>query len=317
MARFRLFRSLGVLLTIGGLAGACTKLGVLNTVMPKDRGAARVAEGLAYGDHPRQKLDIYAPVNSAAQGGKAAPVLVFFYGGSWDSGRRQDYGFVGHAFAARGFVTVIADYRLVPEVRYPAFVEDSAAVVHWTHRHIVAHGGDPDALVVAGHSAGAYNALMLATDPAYTTSAEAPPLPIDAAAGLAGPYDFLPLDVQATRRAFAGVADLARTQPAKIVTGQEPPLFLATGEADTTVRPRNTAALAEAARQAGRPIRTERYTDLGHAGILLALSRPFRGKAPVLDDLITFFRNSLKENSLSDGGAKNRQTATKKPKSRN
>jgi acetyl esterase/lipase len=257
--------------------------------MPHDPGARQVGEGIRYGPADRQSLDVYAPTEQRAP----APVVVFIYGGGWDSGRRQDYGFVGHALAARGFVTVIPDYRLVPEVRYPTFVADAADAVRWTYGNIGAYGGDPARIGVAGHSAGAYNAIMLGVAPPYAAPVDGEPLPIEAVAGLAGPYDFLPLDTKATRRAFGDVASLMTTQPVNVVGPTGPPLLLAHGMNDRTVKPANLDALARAARAAGRDVTTKRYSDLGHRGILLALGRWFRGQAPVLDHLTAFFGRHL------------------------
>jgi acetyl esterase/lipase len=219
--------------------------------------------------------------------------VVFVYGGSWASGDRSNYGFMGHALAARGFITVIPDYRLVPQVTYPAFVEDAAAAVRWARANAERYGGDSNRLAVAGHSAGAYNALMLATDPKYTDPDSPDHLPLDAAVGLAGPYDFLPLDVRVTRRAFADVPDLPGTQPVNIVTSDGPPLLLAHGAEDTTVRPANSRALAKVARAQGRQVTLTVYPQTGHAEILLAFSRLFRGDPPVLAEVTTFLREEL------------------------
>jgi len=286
-------------------AGGCSKLGILDSVMPHDAGGQRAAAGLKYGPHDRQKLDVYTPVASDEH----KSVVVFVYGGSWDSGRRQDYGFVGHAFAARGFVTVIPDYRLVPKVRYPAFVQDAAAAVRWVRDNIARYGGDPDRVAVVGHSAGAYNAVMLAVDPTYVDPESPSHVPIDAIAGLAGPYDFLPLDTGATRRAFGGVANLAATQPVRLVEADGPPLFLATGADDATVEPRNTEALAARARAAGRAVTVEVYEEADHVDVLLALGRWFRDRAPVLDDVTEFLRGRL-ERPRGDGTAALGKAAT-------
>jgi acetyl esterase/lipase len=265
--------------------GACTKLGALDTVMPYDTGSRQVAAGQAYGAHPRQRLDVYVPRDLDADA--SAPVVLFFYGGSWDSGRRQDYAFVGHALASRGFVAVVPDYRLVPEVRYPAFLEDSAAAVRWTAQHVGRYGGDPERIGVAGHSAGAYNAVMLAVAPRYAD------LPIRAAAGLAGPYEFLPLDTRVTRRTFGAAEDLDATQPVNLVRGDGPPLFLAHGANDGTVHPEDSALMAEAAGTAGRPVTHEVYPDVGHVMLLLSLGRWFRDRSDVLDSMSGFFRRTL------------------------
>lgn len=269
--------------------GGCTPLAALNTFMPADGGAEQVAAGVSYGSHERQRLDVYAPSDSD----ESAPVVVFVYGGSWDSGRRANYEFVGRALASRGFVTVIPDYRLVPEVRYPAFVRDAASAVRWVDRKIAKYGGDPGRIGVAGHSAGAYSAVMLGVASRYVGAKADEPFPVEAVAGLAGPYDFLPLDVRATRRAFGGVEDLAATQPVNIVGVEGPPLFLASGEADNTVLPRNTEALARKAREAGRRVVEKHYASVGHSGLLLALGRGFRSRAPVLKDMTAFFRQAL------------------------
>ena len=299
--RFPLRRLLpaGALGLLAAVVSACSPLGAIDAVTAYDAGAAKVGSDVAYGPHPRQRLDVYAPTAPTPTGGAQHPVVVFVYGGSWASGDRRHYGFLGHALAARGFVTVVPDYRLVPEVTYPAFVEDAAAAVRWARAHARDYGGDPDRLAVAGHSAGAYNALMLASDPKYTDPDSPDHLPLDAAVGLAGPYDFLPLDVRVTRRAFADAPDLPATQPVNVVTADGPPLLLAHGADDTTVRPANSRALAQAARAQGRDVRLEVYPETGHAEILLAFSRLFRGAPPVLDEVTAFLRRELATDGTS------------------
>lgn len=264
--------------------GACAPLTAYNALAPKDGGAVLVKSGVAYGPLQRQSLDVYVPSERTT----ANPVVVVFYGGSWNTGRRQDYAFVGKALAARGFVTVIADYRLVPSVRFPAFIEDGARAVLWAHQHADQFGGDPNRLFLLGHSAGAYNAVMIALDGQYLAAIGSSSQIIKGVAALAGPYDFLPLDVASTQAAFGGASDLGRTQPINFVSRGAPALFLATGEDDTTVRPRNTRALAERMSRAGAPVVVKIYPGVGHIDILLALSLPFRSKAPVLDDVADF-----------------------------
>lgn len=265
------------------LLGACSPISMFNGVVPKDGGARRVAEGVAYGAGPRQKLDIYAPVRPS----RAAPlpVIVFFYGGSWNSGARGGYGFVGRALAARGFVTVIPDYRLVPEVVYPGFVLDGAAAVRWVRAHAKDYGGDGERIVLAGHSAGAYIAAMLAVDGRWLGPDRAT---VRGLAGLAGPYDFAPFTVGASRQAFGQWPDPAETQPVSHVDKSAPPSLLLAGAEDGLVRPRNSESLAARLRQAGVPVELKSYADIGHVGILTAIARPFRGKAPVVDDMSAF-----------------------------
>ena len=243
------------------------------------RSARRVARDLAYGAAARQKLDIYAPHGGAAN----RPVLVFFYGGNWDSGDRQDYAFAGRAFAELGFVTVLPDYTHSHERPYPAFMEDAGAALAWVATHIAEYGGDPGRIVVAGHSAGAYIAVTLALDPRWGATEL-----IRAAIGLAGPYDFLPFDSPVTERTFGAAEDLAATQPVNFVRADSPPLLLITGDADTTVRPRHSESLATRLRAAGGEAELILYPGITHTGPLKALARPFRRHAPVLRDIIAF-----------------------------
>lgn len=272
---------------LGALAAACSPLSMFATLSPKDP-SSRVANGAAYGAGQRQRLDVYAP-----RGASHAPVAVFFYGGSWDSGRRQDYNWVGRALASRGFVTVVADYRLYPEVKYPGFLEDGAQAVKWAVDNAGRYGADPSRIVLVGHSAGAYNAVMLGLDGRYLKAAGVAPERIKAIAGLAGPYDFLPLKGDTTNRVFGGADDLPSTQPLAFVTSSSPPAFLATGARDGIVYPKNTIALANRLRAAGVPVEERHYQGVEHIGIILALSRPLRGGAPVLEDMTGFLRRHV------------------------
>ncbi len=268
------------------LTAACSPLSLFATLSPKDP-ALRVARDQPYGAGARQRLDVYAPPHGPRA---PAPVAVFFYGGSWDSGRRQDYGWVGRALASRGFVAVIADYRLYPEVRYPGFLEDGAAAVRWASDNAARYGGDPHRIVLLGHSAGAYNAVMLGLDKRYLRAAGVDPAHVKAVAGLSGPYDFLPLRGEITERVFGQAPDLPATQPLAHVDEHSPPAFLATGDDDRTVWPKNTVALARKLRAAGVDVEERHYPGVDHVRMVLALSRPLRGRAPVLDEMTDFLR---------------------------
>jgi len=265
-------------------AGCTPSLGTFDALAPRDAGATRVARDVAYGEGPRRRLDVYAP----AERDGPLPVIVFIYGGSWSSGDKDDYEFVGAALASRGFVAVLPDYRLVPEVRFPGFIEDCARAVRWVSSHIGEYGGDPRRIVLVGHSAGAYNAIMLALASDYLREAGVDAGSIRGAAGLAGPYDFLPFDVDATRNAFGQAPDFLLTQPVHFARADAPPLLLLWGGDDTTVGPRNLESLARVQRAAGGNVETRIYPNVTHVGIMLALSRPFRGRAPVLSDVTAF-----------------------------
>jgi acetyl esterase/lipase len=261
---------------------------LLDSLSPKDRGSMRLAVDVAYGRHPRQKLDIYAPVKRE----RPLPVVSFFYGGSWMDGDRRFYKFAGRALAALGYITVIADYRVLPDVEYPGFLEDGVRAVEWTVDNISAFGGDPLRLALIGHSAGAYNATMLALDSRYLGAQGHLPR-IKAVAGISGPYDFYPFDVDISMRTFGAVRDGRSTQPIQHVSPAAPPMFLGTGSADALVGPRNTIALAEKLRAAGVPVMEKHYTGLGHSAPLLALNLIWRSKAPVLSDLAEFLAARL------------------------
>ena len=255
------------------LGSACSPLKTFDALVFKDRGSERVEDGIAYGPGPRHMLDIYAPKKT---GSKPLPVVVFFYGGGWNSGTRQGYAFVGRALAARGFVAVVPDYRVVPEVRYPGFIEDGAGAVRWVEKHVARYGGDPGRIVLAGHSAGAYIAAMLAVDDRWLGADRNA---VRGFVGLAGPYDFYPFDVPASRDAFGSWPRAAETQPVTWATPGDPPSLLLVGDEDVTVQPRNSTALAAKLEAAHVPVRVVRYPRIGHVGLLTAIAQPFRGRA--------------------------------------
>ena len=267
---------------LGLVSSACSPLKVFDTVTPKDGGIRLVVRDAAFGPDPRQRIDVYAPARLPASG---VPVIVFFYGGSWSSGTKSGYSFVGRALAARGFVVAIPDYRLVPQIRYPAFLADNAAAVRWVRAHVAAEGGDPDRLVLAGHSAGAYDAAMLALDPRWLG---ADCKAVRGLIGLAGPYDFLPFDGPVVRATFGGVSDPVSTQPVSHVAAGAPPAFLATGDKDDTVLPKNSDSLAAKLRASGVAVERQRYPNVGHVGLVTAIAKPLRGRARVLDDMVAF-----------------------------
>lgn len=262
-------------------------LSIINFLSPKERGSHRLAHNVPYGAADRQQLDIYAPRRQGTY-----PVVMFIYGGSWADGSRHQYEFVGRALAAQGFVVVIADYRLLPEIEYPGFLEDCAEAFAWVVAHVGEYGGDPNNVALMGHSAGAYNAAMLVLDPAYL-AARGLLGTVKGVVGLSGPYDFFPFDGPITLRTFGAVRDPNSTQPVALVTTEAPPMFLATGDKDTLVYPRNTVALAKRLREVGVPVEEKHYGHLGHPGTLMTLGVPLRGRAPVLADAVAFLKARL------------------------
>ena len=280
-----------VLMQLGcaGLAGlplvACSSVAAFNAIVPADPGSVRVTRDIAFGSDPRQRLDVYAP-----DGATNLPAVLFVYGGSWNSGNRGDYAFVGRAIAARGYVAVVADYRLVPQVLYPDFVVDTGLALRWMRNSVRDYGGDPRRLFVVGHSAGAYNAVMLALNPRIEASSGVRAGDIRGVVGLAGPYDFLPLDDPSTIAAFGQWPAAGETQPVNYARRSAPSMLLLHGEADTTVYPRNSKSLADRLRRAGANVEERYYPGAGHVTLVTSLAVPFRSSAPVLDDIDRFIR---------------------------
>lgn len=279
------FRWLLSLLPLIAALPGCSGADFVNAMVPRE--GYRVVKDLAYGPGPRQQLDVYIPDNAPA----SLPTVLFFYGGGWTAGAKADYLFVGEAFAARGYAVAIADYRLYPEIKYPAFLEDSAAAVAWVKTRMAAETGTaPNALYLVGHSAGAYNAAMLTVDPRWLAAQNLRACDtIDAFVGLAGPYDFLPLTGRSLPVIFGGPTP-ADTQPINHVASRPPPMLLISGLNDTTVRPANSRSLAAEARAVGGSVEEKYYPDIGHIWLAGSLGAPLQHMAPTLSDIDGFLK---------------------------
>ena len=261
------------------------QLDILNAMWPGDDGVSRVAEGVVFDEATGLKLDVWAPEGGADP---MKPVLIFYYGGGWAHGARAHYGFAGKAFAAKGFVTVVADYRKVPQVRFPAFNQDGAAAIKWTRDNIAKFGGDPNRIALAGHSAGAYIAVMLALDAHYLTDIGVDPKIVRAAIGFSGAYDFIPFDSKRSINAMHAWPRPLETQPIHYARADAPPIMVVTGTEDEQVKPRNAILLSQKLTGLDAPVEFKAYENLSHEDVVMALSKPFRGKAPVLDDAVAF-----------------------------
>jgi acetyl esterase/lipase len=254
---------------------------VLNAITSQRR--IRIVPSIPYGNHERQTLDVYSPETAVA-----AAVILFFYGGSWQSGNKALYTFLGAALARSGFIVIIPDYRVYPEIRYPGFLEDAAEALRWAKDNATHFAGDPAKLFVMGHSAGAYMAAMLALDARWLRTVNfTPGRDIRGLIGLSGPYDFLPIKDQTLQTIF-GESDDATTQPINHVSGGAPPALLLTGSRDRTVEPGNSLRLAARLRAARDQATVRTYRWVGHLGIIGAFARPLRMLAPVLPDVGRF-----------------------------
>lgn len=273
------------------LVDAPNQLDFLDRAWPGDNKAERLAADIGFDRASGQKLNVWG----AKVAGEKRPVLVFFYGGGWANGDRAHYGFAARAYANSGFIVVVPDYRKVPHIRFPAFNQDGAAAVRWVHDNIARYGGDPERVVLAGHSAGAYIAMMLTLDQSYLRAAGVNPGIIRAAAGLSGPYDFYPYDSRRAINAMNAWPRPMETQPITFARKDAPPVMVLTGTADDTVKPRNAILLSRRLHELGAPVEFRAYNDLSHEDVVMALSKPFRSKAPVLQDSADFLMKAARK----------------------
>jgi acetyl esterase/lipase len=272
-----LFRILDVFLGWFGYSPAV----LLNFTAP--RWGYRIERAIPYGPAERHRMDLYLPKGTMA----AAPAVLFFYGGAFISGHRREYRFVGQALASQGIIVGIADYGLFPAHRFPDFVEDGAKACVFLRGLLSDRGGDPKRLFVAGHSAGAYIAVMLASDGRYLSGAGADLSSLAGAIGISGPYDFLPI-TNPTRIEIFGGTDRVETQPIHFIDGQRPPMLLLTGDRDVNILPHNTANLAARLRQHGSKVEEIVYPGIDHFRIILGLAPLFRRVVPIRADIARF-----------------------------
>lgn len=279
----RSYARIGLLLSVAAFAGCSAILfSGLNVLSPD--GDLAVVRGITFDRDLDLKLDIYRPKNASN-----APVVVFYYGGRWEFGKRESYRWFGEALARNGFVAILPDYRKYPQVKFDGFMTDAANALAWSFEHASEYGGDPQNLFVMGHSAGAHLALMLATNAQWMAPHRIKPTLLAGAVGLAGPYNFLPLTADDMIGMFGSTpTEQARSQPINFVDGDEPPMLLLHGSNDNTVWPKNSTTLAHAVKANGGRADVIIYPGVTHSDILLSVSPTFRGKASALDDSVKF-----------------------------
>lgn len=257
---------------------------------PRD---AELKASISTGDHPQQQVVIWGPARRDPAEAPL-PVLVFTHGGSWRSGNPVDYGFIGRAFVPEGFIVVLVGYRLGEAGIYPAMLEDTAKAIAWTHTEIAAYGGDPGRIVLAGHSAGAYNVVMASLEEQWLGQHGLSGDVVTGVIGIAGPYDFVPLDSESTIASFGHLDDPAISQPIEHVSANAPQMLLIHGEDDTLVRPRNTRFLADGIRQAGGHALSVFVPDMEHNDPLISLAQPWRSRRDIVE-LVAGFAHAVSE----------------------
>lgn len=266
-------------------SAACSPVKVLNSLIPTN--GHSVKGNIPYGSLARQQLDIYVPAHQATS---QLPVVLFFYGGSWESGDKEDYLFAAEAFASRGYLTVVPNYRVYPKVKFPAVMQDPAHAAKWVKTNIAEYGGDPSHIFMVGHSAGAHLLTMLALNTEYLNQVALTPSDFAGYIGLAGPYDFLPLKSARLKEIFGPEETQWKSQPIRFVNGENPPMLLLVGLKDSVVWPRNTFNLASEIRQDQGQVEVIEFPDYGHIDMVAKLAKPLRGNSRLLDEVDAFMQ---------------------------
>lgn len=257
--------------------------------------------GGSYGPDPAHRIEVIVPAQTEA---RLRPVVVFFHGGGWDSGQPGNYRFVGRQLAREGYIVVLPGYRLGSAGRYPAMLEDGALALAWVKENVARFGGDPAQVMLIGHSAGAYNAAMLALERQWLGRAGVEDGFIRGVIGLSGPYDFYPFTSASAKAAFGAVADPAITQPIHFARGDAPPMLLITGDRDETVKPRNSAALAKALSAAGAPTRPVIIAGLDHVDPVKLLAAPFNRDRRVIEPVLAFLASRCRPSAPVQAGGR-------------
>jgi acetyl esterase/lipase len=285
MSRYRIFALiLGTVLVVASVSG-CAGVEFFAANAPTTFSRVDRQVNLAYGTDPRQKLDVYVPRMADKR-----PVVIFWYGGSWQEGNKSDYRFVGTALAKLGFVAVLPDYRLYPQVTFPLFDEDGARAIGWVEQHIQEFGGDPKRIVLMGHSAGGHTAAFLALNHAFLKQFDADPADIVGLIGLSGPYALVP-DSDALRAAFAAPYSEKDWQPIRFADSRAPPTLLLHGLADKEVLPQETLELRDALSREHVRVEVHLFPHRGHSDTVAPFALILRWRTPVVDEVSTFVRS--------------------------
>jgi acetyl esterase/lipase len=237
---------------------------------------------LPYGQDPRQRLDVYSPRQATNR-----PVVIFWYGGSWVKGKKSNYRFVGTTLAERGFVAVLPDYRLYPQVSFPAFDEDGAKAVAWVEQHVQELGGDPHHIILMGHSAGGHTAAFLAFNHEFLRKFGADPDSIAGLVGLSGTYVLVP-ETDTERATFPAPYTEADWQPIRFVDAHSPPTLLLHGTDDKEVLPQEAVQLRDMMLQDHRRVELHLYPHRGHADTVASFAPLARWRTTALKDTIEF-----------------------------
>ena len=277
-----LIRFIFILLLSAFVVG-CSPLSILNATVSSD--GYKSTLNLPYGEKPRQYLDVHIPNNVVDK----ADVVIFYYGGRWQYGSKEQYAFVADAMTSKGIITVLPDYRLYPDVDWRDFIQDGARAYEWVVKNITKYNGNPKRVFVMGHSAGAHISSMVALDESLLANDMRRPCGF---VGLAGPYDFLPIRDADVIRVFSSAIDIQKTQPIYFVDGGDPAMLLLHGSDDDSVKVGNTTRVVRRVNNVEGLVDSKIYKEIDHIDILISLSSTFRHVSPVLSDSIEFIKKT-------------------------
>ncbi len=276
-----------LLLTVLAVTTSCSRIGFGIANFPALFSKQKIARDIDFGSKNSSKLDVYTPAETKTK----QPVIVFFHGGKWSYGSKDDYRFVADAFTKLGYIVVIPDYIKYPEVKFPIWQEDAAKAVTWVHNNISKYSGDNNNIFLAGHSAGAHIAALLTTDNKYLAAEGGNRNWVKAFAGLAGPYDFIP-EEDDLKDMFGPPERYKYMQVTNYIDGKQPPMLLLWGKDDKDVGDINIKNLAVGLKNKGGKYEVKFYDGVDHIDIIAALSTPARNRAPVIADINSFFRSN-------------------------
>lgn len=271
------------------LLSACAKIGLFAANFPSNFGDTKIYTDVSFGPEDWQKADIYVPPHAPDE---KLDVVVFFYGGRWTDGVKEEYRFAGSALASKKFIAVLPDYRKYPDVKFPDFVHDGAKAVAWVSDNIAQYGGNPARIHISGHSSGAHIGSLITVDERYLKAeGKSRDDVVRSFAGLAGPYAFIPEDPDLIDM-FGPPENYPQMQVSTFVDKNDPPMMFLYGGKDTHVHMINIDRVKAQMDKIGTCARINLYPDIDHIWIVGSMSWLGQGKASVLDDMAAFFQES-------------------------
>lgn len=266
---------------------ACDGLAVYAVNLPVKFEENQVSKNISYGRRAYQSADIYRSEICK----KDCPVIVFFYGGGWVSGEKETYPFLARAFTDQGYVVVIPDYAKYPDVKFPEFIKDGAKALSFVEKNIAAYNGDPNNIIIAGHSAGAHLGAMLTYNPLYLQDEKFDHSRIKAFFGFSGPYAFTP-EEEPYIDIFGPPEKYPEMKVTNFVSENPIPAYLFNGVEDNVVPTKSMCKLAVSIHANNGSAVTKRYEDTDHIDMISAFSYTF-GREDIRKDVFQLLKKAL------------------------